>query len=210
MRAVRVHYRPVSILMAKLLGRCCDCFTLGPTAPTRLDHDVPEPELPNARWVKLDVIACGICGADVATLTFKRSATSVLAGAASFPIGLGHEIVARVAEAGADVTRVKPGDRVVVETFLGCEQRGIDPPCVQCAAGNYTACEHLIDGGDIGRGVQIGNNNFTGGGWGKRLVAHEESCTILPDEISDDAGVVLEPFGCCLHAVTRRAPVIHS
>ena len=205
MRALVFDLKTMRLLAAKVLGPLSDWFYLGPLAPTRL-VDLPEPTLPNAHWAKLEVIACGVCGADVATITMRRRATSFLTAFGSFPMGLGHEVVARVVETGGAVTRVKPGDRVVVEPFLPCVTRGIEPVCRNCADGNYTACWHLADGGDIGHGANIGNNSFTGGGFGERLVAHEMSCTRVPDALSDDAAVLIEPFGCALHAVGRRLP----
>jgi len=205
MRAVVFSLKPLRAATGKLLGPLSSWFTLGPLAPTKLT-DIPEPDLPNEHWVKLDVIQCGICGADVATIMMKRRSRSFLSAFASFPMGLGHEIVARVAEVGAGVTRLAVGDRVVVEPFLPCATRGIEPPCKACARGNYTACEYLAEGGVIPHGANIGNNSFTGGGFGERLVAHEQSCTPVPDELSDDAAVLIEPFGCALHAVNRRVP----
>jgi threonine dehydrogenase-like Zn-dependent dehydrogenase len=123
----------------------------------------------------------------------------------SMPLQLGHEILARIIEVGPKVSRVKVGARVVVEPFLTCIPRGIDPPCRNCARGDYSACEGL-NGGTLPPGTGIGSNNYTGGGWGERVVAHEESCFVVPDEMSDDDAVLLEPFSCAIHGVSRRFP----
>lgn len=72
-----------------------------------LDHvDLPAC---GPRDVVVDVDACGICGSD---LTYIR--LGGLAGPAGEPMALGHEFAGTVREAGAEVSGVAMGQRVVV------------------------------------------------------------------------------------------------
>src|SRR5260370_12082755 len=43
----------------------------------------------------------------------------------------------------------------------------------------------------------------TGGGWGEVLVAHPSQLHAVPDALSDEAAVLIEPFACCIHAAFR-------
>src|SRR5207253_1140389 len=45
-----------------------------------------------------------------------------------------------------------------------------------------------------------------GAGWGDSLLAHEGQLYPVPDDLSDEAAVLLEPAACALHAVLRHVP----
>ena len=53
-------------------------------------REVPIPQLPNGRWVRLRTLLVGICGTDLALILQKNHPASYLAGLTSFPIILGH------------------------------------------------------------------------------------------------------------------------
>jgi threonine dehydrogenase-like Zn-dependent dehydrogenase len=59
---------------------------------------------------------------------------------------LGHEGVGEVAEIGSAVTRVRVGDRILLNPWLSCEPRGIEPVCPPCAAGNVSLCRNFARG----------------------------------------------------------------
>ena len=100
------------------------------------------------------------------------------------------------------VGRLDSGDRVVVEPVLGCLARGIDPPCRWCAAGETGSCQQLAFG-HLRPGLQTGYCADTGGGWGAMLVAHDSQLHPVPDSMSDEAAVMVEPTACAVHAVRR-------
>src|SRR5713101_3663160 len=54
--------------------------------------------------------------------------------------------------------------------------------------------------------LQTGYCADTGGGWGEVLVAHPSQVHPVPDTLSDEAAVLIEPFACCIHAALRGAP----
>ncbi len=152
--------------------------------------EVPEPELPAPDWVRIFPRLAGICGSDLSAI--GGHASLYLDALTSYPFVPGHEMVADT-EAGA---------RVVVEPALGCGVRGIEPPCRQCAAGHPGLCENLTEG-DIDVGLQTGYCCSTGGGWGEVVVAHASQLHEVPDSLTDEAAVLIEPFACCVHAALR-------
>lgn len=183
----------------KLLGpRFPSLYTSG-VAPLSL-VDIPEPRLPNARWVRIRPKLAGICGSDLATLCAKGS--PYLAPVISLPFVMGHELVGTITEVGAEATRVRVGDRVVVHPALGCKARGIDPACAFCGDGCDALCRNVTRG-DVSSGIQIGFCRDTGGGFSESLVAHESQVYIVPKEIDDRTAVLIEPFACALHGVLR-------
>ena len=152
--------------------------------------DVAEPELPAPGWVRVFPRVSGICGSDIAAIT--GHASLYLDPLTSYPFVPGHEMVAETED----------GERVVVQPALGCQVRGIDPPCVQCAGGHPGRCENVTDG-DLEVGLQTGYCHSTGGGWGEVAVAHPSQLYPVPDSLSDEAAALIEPFACCVHAALR-------
>ncbi|MCS6977359.1 MAG: zinc-binding dehydrogenase [Gemmatales bacterium] len=186
-------------LLLKSLGRLWSGLATSPLGLVRL-REVPEPRLPGPRWCRVRPILSGICGSDLGSIT---AAGSVYFGpVTSFPFTFGHEVVGRVVEVGPEVRHVRPGDRVVLEPALGCEVRQIEPLCPACRDGAHGNCVNIVRG-VIGPGVQTGFCRDTGGGWSSSLVAHEVQLHRVPDTLSDEEAVLLEPFACALHAVLR-------
>jgi threonine dehydrogenase-like Zn-dependent dehydrogenase len=132
----------------------------------------------------------GICGSDLAAIGGHVSL--YLDPLTSYPFVPGHEVVGVLDD----------DTRVVVEPALGCVVRGIDPPCPRCAEGRPGLCYNAASG-DISVGLQTGYCADTGGGWGEVLVAHPSQVHAVPDSLSDEAAVLVEPFACCIHAALR-------
>src|SRR5205823_1936074 len=152
--------------------------------------DVPEPSLPASGWLRVLPSLSGICGSDLAAI--GGHASLYLDPLTSYPFVPGHEVVGVLED----------GSRVVVEPALGCLVRGIDPPCARCAEGRPGLCYNVTEG-PIDVGLQTGYCADTGGGWGEVLVAHPSQVHHVPDALSDDAAVLIEPFACCVHAALR-------
>ncbi|HVH63245.1 MAG TPA: zinc-binding dehydrogenase [Candidatus Dormibacteraeota bacterium] len=152
--------------------------------------DFPEPELPAPDWVRVRPSLSGICGSDLSAIGGHVSL--YLDPLTSYPFIPGHEVVGQLED----------GSRVVIEPALGCVVRGIDPPCPRCAEGRPGLCYNATEG-PIEVGLQTGYCASTGGGWGELLVAHPSQIHAVPDSLSDDAAVLIEPFACCVHAALR-------
>jgi threonine dehydrogenase-like Zn-dependent dehydrogenase len=155
----------------------------GPLSFTR-DADVPE--LPGPGWQRVRPRLAGICGSDLATVSGRSSRW--FEPIVSFPFVPGHEIVGDLDD----------GRRVVVEPVLACAARGIEPPCDACAEGAIDRCERLAFG-HLRPGLQTGFCTDTGGGWSTALVAHETQLHAVPEQMSDEAAVMVEPAACAIH-----------
>ena len=83
--------------------------------------------------------------------------------------------------------------------------RGLTP-CPECAQGLPALCRNTTDG-DVSAGLQTGFCRDTGGGWSEGLVAHASQLHTVPDDLSDEDAVLVEPLACALHAARdRRRP----
>jgi threonine dehydrogenase-like Zn-dependent dehydrogenase len=152
--------------------------------------DVPEPELPARDWVRVMPTLSGICGSDLAAI--GGHASLYLDPLTSYPFVPGHEVVGTLDD----------GSRVVIEPALGCKVRGIEPPCPRCAEGRPGLCYNVTEG-PIDVGLPPGDRAATGGGWGEVLVAHPSQLHAIPEALTDEAAVLVEPFACCVHAALR-------
>ena len=172
----------------------------GRFAPLQLE-DAPEPALPTPEWVRVRPLLSGICGSDLGTLSSENS--PYFSPITSPPFVLGHEVVGVVTD---DNSGFQAGERVVLEPALGCAARGIDPPCTYCASGRHALCRNVTRG-TISPGIQTGFCHDTGGGWTQRtLVAHPTQLHRVPDGLSDEAAVAVEPLACAVHAALKTDP----
>lgn len=190
MRAIvveRLVHRFAAARAASALAGSASGLRLG---PTRL-ADVEAPALPGPGWHRIRPRLAGICGSDLHTV--DGASSRYFEDLVSFPFVLGHEIVADALDGPL------AGRRVVVEPVLGCLARGLVPPCPACAEGRKGACERLHLG-NLSPGLQTGFCRDTGGGWSEQLVAHESQLHAVPDELSDEAAVLVEPTACAVHA----------
>ncbi len=119
--------------------------------------------------VLIKIERCGICGSD---LSYAK--LGGIPGAAS-PFALGHEFAGVVAEAGANVSHVQVGDRVVVNPMEG--------------------------GNDIGSGGIKGA--FAPYLVYHNAAAHPEGVIKLPDALDFDLGAMVEPLSVGMHAANQ-------
>jgi threonine dehydrogenase-like Zn-dependent dehydrogenase len=189
---------PIPTYLATLAaGAISPSLQVGRFACTRYG-EVERPSLPSDEWVRVKVRLGGICGSDLAIVSLGTSPSA--SPFSSFPFVLGHENVGVVAEVGAAVREFAEGDRVTVNPLLCCEPRGHTPSCHACASGEHSRCAHFTDGA-IPAGVMIGTTRSLGGSWGEEFVAHSSQVVRVPETMSDEEAVLVEPFACCVHAV---------
>ncbi|HVM14781.1 MAG TPA: zinc-binding dehydrogenase [Egibacteraceae bacterium] len=207
-------YRSTSrYLAAKAVGGRIPGALAGPIAPLRLVNR-DEPRLPAAGWARVRPRLAGICGSDLATLSGQSS--FYFSPLVSLPFVPGHEVVgdllddlepARQPAPGAPASHVDglaAGTRVVLDPVLSCGPRGV-APCPWCAQGQHSRCDRVTVG-HVAPGLQTGYCADTGGGWGRRLVAHRDQLHAVPDALPDERAVLVEPLACAVHAV-RRADI---
>jgi hypothetical protein len=132
----------------------------------------------------------GICGSDLATVDGRSS--RYFEPIVSFPFVPGHEVVGDLAD----------GTRVVVEPVLGCATRGIDPVCDACARGDPGQLRaHRLRPPRARPADRLllrhrGRLEHADGG-------PPEPAAPVPDDLSDEAAVMVEPTACAVHAASR-------
>jgi threonine dehydrogenase-like Zn-dependent dehydrogenase len=212
MRAITFDVTIPRYLLARSLGRVTGSVIHGRASGIRL-HEVRLPELPGPRWVQLEVIKAGICGTDLATVSF--AASPALEPFGSFPAVLGHEILARVTAVGSAVRDFRPGQRVVVDPMISCQVRGraVDDWCRSCSAGRHCTCENSgeagpqeVDGQPLAAGLTVGYHRSLPGGWGEQLVVHETQLFAVADGLKDQVAVLIEPLAIGVHAAIGSPP----
>jgi 2-desacetyl-2-hydroxyethyl bacteriochlorophyllide A dehydrogenase len=158
---------------------------------------MPRQQLAGSDWVRVRNRLAGICGSDMHLITADGDLR--IAPAALPTHGhtyLGHEVVGEVIEIGDTVQRLHVGDRVVLQHGMNCIAAGINPPCRSCMNGNYSLCE---------QGTFPGSSP-TGGGWSEEMLLHEQQLFRVPQGMSDEQAVILEPTAVAVHAVLHRVP----
>lgn len=163
--------------------------------PLRL-ADVDTPELPGPDWVHVKPRLAGICGSDLSTI--DGSSSRYFDPIVSFPFTMGHEIVGDLIDPANGITEADGTHRVVIEPVLGCVARNISPVCSYCAAGDLGNCVNIAFG-DLQPGLQTGFCCDTGGGWSTTMVAHRSQLHAVPEGMSDEAAVMIEPTACAVH-----------
>ncbi len=163
--------------------------------PIRL-RDLDVPELPADDWVELRPRLSGICGSDLSTIDGHSS--RYFEPIVSFPFVPGHEVVGDLDD----------GSRAVLVPVLHCRIRGIDPVCGACAVGAINRCERIAFG-HLEPGLQSGFCCDTGGGWSELMVAHPDQLVVVPDELSDEDAVMVEPTACAVHAASMVDVTVH-
>jgi NADPH:quinone reductase-like Zn-dependent oxidoreductase len=146
--------------------------------------DLPEPAIgPND--VKIRVRACALNRLDVYTRAGVRGTRIRFDG----PHVLGGDVAGDVAEIGSEVTRVKPGDRVVVNPRMTCGQ------CRFCISGESALC---VRPGMLGSTIN--------GGYAEYARAPAVNAVPLPDSISyEQAASMPTVFLPCWSILMRRA-----
>jgi threonine dehydrogenase-like Zn-dependent dehydrogenase len=150
----------------------------------------------------------GICGSDAKQVFMdfgEDNFDSPLAHLFTFPTVLGHEVVAEVAELGPAARGLEVGQRVVLNPWLSCGPRGIDPPCPSCRGGDLSLCWHFTDGA-LAAGIHTGTSKDAPGGYAELFPAHDSMLIAVPDSVPDERAVFADPFAVSLHSVTRHPP----
>lgn len=140
--------------------------------------------------VLLEVRFCGICGTDLHEYLMGPIVTPArphpLTGA-TLPQTLGHEFSAVVAEVGSDVRDVRPGDRVAIMPAIVCGR------CYYCRRGLGQLCTSFACTG----------LSAETGGLAQFAVVREYQVAVLPPEVSDLEGALIEPASVAAYGVDR-------
>ena len=166
-------------------------------------REIAEPALPNDEWVKIKTRYGGICGSDTGTIHLHTS--PYMTPWSSFPFTFGHENVGTIAQVGARAGNFVQGERVVVDPMLWCKPRGFADLCQFCARGETNLCERMREG-ILAPGIGTGFCRDTGGSWSEYFLAHHAQLYRVPDNVSDENAVLVEPFAIGIHAALQFPP----
>src|SRR5437016_9053848 len=170
--------------------------------------DVDDARPLRSDWVVARPRLTGICGSDAKQALFDfgdDESDNAMSGLCSFPQVMGHEVVADVVALGPKARGLDVGQRVVLNPWLSCGPRGIEPPCPACENGDYSLCWSFCDG-DIKPGIHTGVSADVTGGYAELMPAHDSMLFPVPDSVPDELAVFADPFAVSLHAVTRHPP----
>ncbi|ACU62644.1 zinc-dependent alcohol dehydrogenase [Chitinophaga pinensis] len=148
------------------------------TADGKFDlQEVDTPHIARPDWVVARVRVSGICGTD---LRHWKKAEAPLTGKI-----MGHELAGEIVEIGSNVTNVKVGDRVVIETLLG------DETCDWCRVQQYNLCPHLYE-------VRMKTLSQA---FAQYVAGPSAKFYRLPDHVSFEEATLLDTFSVGLHAM---------
>lgn len=184
-------------------------------APMRL-IEMDAPALLGPDWVIAQPRLVGICGSESKQAFFdyasfaspERSGSfrdNPMKNFVSFPHVMGHEVVADVVELGPEAEGLSVGDRVVLNPWLTCGPRGVDPHCPACRAGDLSQC-WSFGVGPIAAGIHTGMCKDVPGGFAELMPAHDSMLFRVPDSITDEQAVFADPFAVSFHGITRHPP----
>lgn len=191
------------LIATKLLASLTPRAFVGPASPMQL-RAIPSPALPAPDWAVARTRLCGLCGSDYKQVFMNGNVDNPMTAMISWPQVLGHEVVGVIDEVGPGVRHLELGERVVLNPWLSCEPRGLEP-CASCRLGNLAQCRNFARG-SADPGIHTGNSATATGGFAPRVPAHEAQWIPIPDEVSDDEAVLADPFSVSLHAILRSPP----
>jgi threonine dehydrogenase-like Zn-dependent dehydrogenase len=118
---------------------------------------------------------------------------------------MGHESIGTIAEKGQKDGGWKVGERLVINPLLWCIPRGFKKLCQRCSKGEINLCKRTTEGALSPRFL-TGSCKDTGGSWGSYFVAHPTQIYRIPESISDENAIMIEPLSVGLHAVVNNFP----
>jgi propanol-preferring alcohol dehydrogenase len=130
--------------------------------------EMPKP-VPCSSELLIRIIRCGVCHTELDEIEGRTAPPNL-------PVILGHQVIGRVEEAGADTTQFRKGDRVGIGwIYSSCGH------CSFCTTGKENLCKEFRA---TGRDVH--------GGYAEYMVVPERSAFAIPEMFSDsDAAPLL-------------------
>ena len=153
-------------------------------APEKIEiNNTPVPQV-DSDQVLIEPIRVGICGSDVSLFSGHRTPSA-------YPLLLGHEAVGHVRAVGDNAAQFSIGQRVIVEPNYPCGA------CAYCRSGRGNICPNKKS-----LGVTIS------GCFADQFVAPAEFVWPVPETVSDEDAVTIEPLAVSLHALWQSGAQI--
>lgn len=131
------------------------------------EREIPQP---GNNEVRIKIILAGICGSDSHIYRGHNPF-------AKYPRVIGHEFIGIVDAVGRGVTDKAVGNRVCVDPVINCGH------CYPCTIGKPNVCTSL---------VVLGVHQD--GGFSEYAVVPAQNAWVVPDGVSDEHAVMVEPF----------------
>ena len=148
--------------------------------------DMEKPAIDEKNNVLVKIHVAGICGSDVGIYHGKNAA-------ATYPRVIGHEMVGEIVETGENVTKRKVGDRVIIDQVTACGH------CYACRKGRPNVSENL----------QVRGEHIDGG-YREYMAVPESDCYLLPETLSYEDAVMIEPTTIAVQACSRAELVFED
>jgi len=148
--------------------------------------DLPEPH-PGHNEILVKVSVCGCCHTELDEIEARLPPPKL-------PIVLGHQVVGTVADAGKDVTKFKPGERLgITWLYSSCGK------CDFCRTGNENLCsEAKWTGKDVN------------GGYAQYMIIGEDFAYPIPPQFSDSQAAPLLCAGVIGYRAVRLADITNG
>ena len=151
----------------------------------------------DAMFIKIDL--CGICGTDIHGIEGKRSV--------KYPFIPGHEIDATIEAMGENANNsiknincrdeLKIGDRITINPRIVCGK------CYYCQ--NLSQYQELCINATTATSIGSSKPPHLFGGWAEHMCVLPGSEIIkLPEKLSDELAVLIEPYACAVGCISRH------
>jgi L-iditol 2-dehydrogenase len=128
--------------------------------------------------VKIQLVYGGICGSDLSVFLGKLTH-------AAYPLRPGHELLGHIIEAGKNV-QYELGTRIIVQPNSFCGE------CENCLNGNSNICPEK-------KSLGVTAN----GGFSEQFIISSKYVMPVPDDLSDERAVLVEPFAVIVHGFKK-------
>lgn len=142
--------------------------------PNKFISTVKELSYPDAEYVTVRFIACGICGGDYSTYIGRRKC---------YPISLGHEFVGEIIKIGENISDYHIGQKVISDFNYRCGK------CKYCLSGRSHLC--------IENNIQL----FSNRAYAQYGNIHKNYLISIPDIPDINRACFIEPLSCVIHAM---------
>jgi uncharacterized zinc-type alcohol dehydrogenase-like protein len=156
-----------------------------PLAPFEFERRTPGP-----KDIQVDILFCGVCHSDIHQARDEW-------GGSMFPMVPGHEIIGRVKQVGANVTRFTAGDLVGVGCMVdSCRH------CAECREGLEQFCENTLTLTYNSPDPILGGSTY--GGYSSQIVVDQDFVLRVSEKLNPAAAA---PLLCA--GITTYSPLRH-
>jgi len=141
---------------------------------------------------EVKVSSVGICGSDLHMYAGHAGYDWI-----NYPLTLGHEIMGTVVKTGKFANDSLIGKRVIINPYVPCRE------CEFCKRGEENRCDGGIFHSSKKAPASLQYGFRKNGGMAEYLTVPQENVALLPEEVSDEVGSIIEAVAVGLTAVEK-------